>query len=111
MTNKNIEKQLKAIFTPKQLATKIVDKNTVFALIKYKESKTARKYIPPQWAVSYHGIADITCIYPEDPSAKLIVDIGTGSNGNYEVFAPHAREVLRILTLEEVQNEYPEYLI
>jgi len=111
MKNSDIEKQLRTIFTPRQLVTRVVDKNRAFALIKYKESKAARKYIPPKWAVNYNGIADITCVYPDDPTAKIIVDIGTGINGKYEAFAPHAREILRILTLKEVQNEYPEYLI
>jgi len=108
MKNKDIEKAIKAICPKAQWGHKEVNRNTVFALIKYKETKTSRKYTAPYWAINYSGLTVVHCVYPEDFRAKLIV---ASTIANTKYFVPHAREVLRILTLEEVQNEFPEYLI
>jgi len=111
MKNSDIEQKLKAVVPHKYWGHSNLKQNTLFALIQHKESKNPRKYKLPEWVLNYYGIANIIRIYPEDTNGKIAVTQINSNNPRLNVYIPHAREVLRILTLEEVQNEYPEYLI
>ena len=111
MKNSEITQKIEELLTKEQcLKTSVIDAN-IFALIKYKKSKTTRNYAPPEWAIGYEGLVDVVYAYPKDKTAKLVVKLRSIKAPSDDYFAPYAKEILRILTLEEAQNEFPEYLI